>query len=62
MTRLRGALSNRELVILLVAVARSQEAAVALWLGLRVLMFSGYVPLALGEVMLGLIILSIMLK
>ncbi len=49
-------LSAGILFLLLVAVARSQEAAVALWLGLRVLMFSGYIALPLGEVMLGLIV------
>ena len=39
-------------LILLVAVCRSRETTVALWLGVRVLMFSGYVPLLLGELML----------
>jgi len=41
--------------LFLLAIARSRESTVALWLGLRVLMFSGYVPVPLGEGMLVLI-------
>lgn len=41
--------------VALVVLARSREATVTLWLGIRVLMFSGYVALALGETMLVLI-------
>jgi O-antigen ligase len=41
--------------VVLLAVSRSREATVTLWLGIRVLMFSGYVPTAVGEAALVLI-------